>query len=901
MLQEDGEMRATEKDELLEALPGPAWVVDCLLLKILASNKEAGPLGDDEFLARFEKPLDEGLIARLRGRERQFTFHAKLKGDSSHWLFSAARMDGELKGKRLILAQPAADFDVPTQLTFDEMLNSVFDGLVILNAARRIVQINQCFQQMFGYAIEELRGQTPSVLVPPESEHEFDASLDVLDRGGVHQLETKRRRRDGSLLEVQVSSRPIATGRFAGGLVVVYRDLTVTNRNARYRNLRLESTRILAQSVTLEEAVRGLLPAISQALDWDVTRLWMTGEGRMQCFHEYAKPGCSCSNIGKEGAECALSLEIARKGLVQRFDNFQPVGACASRADCKLRDGTQAVLPILDSQKQVLGVLEMLSSRRAQGATGRRELMEGICASLGQFIIRQRAELALAENEAKFRTLAETAPTAIFIHGDGLILYANAACETFSGYSRDELINHSVWRLFHPEEVETFKERSVRRLGGEDVEKHFEARVVRKNGEVRWADYSAARIMLDQRPAVLCAAIDVTERRELEAQLRQTQKMEAIGRLAGGIAHDFNNLLTVIGCCAEVIRMRDGLPDDIRRSTAEISHAAERAAALTRQLLSFSRHQVVAPKLIDLNSVLSGTELILQRSLGDDILLKINLKRGLGMILADASQVEQVVMNLAVNARDAMPDGGELSIRTDAVTLEGSGPHAEGSGGYLMLSVTDNGTGMSQEIQQHIFEPFFTTKQASKGTGLGLSTVYGIVKQCGGFIRVESEVDKGTHFEVYFPIAHEGSPEVKAKAPIQAESAPATILLVEDEEDVRSVLHASLLRDGHKILEASSADEALDINAAYEGKIDLLMTDVVMSGMSGRELADRLIPLRKGIKVLYVSGYNEDTVLQKGVIEGQMEFLQKPFSPTVLRNKVRHMLTTAKTGEPSAR
>jgi PAS domain S-box-containing protein len=645
--------------------------------------------------------------------------------------------------------------------------------------------------------------------------------------------------------------------------------------------------------VTIEQAVDELLPVIADALDWDVARLWLVGKDGMECFRSHAKPGCSCNNIGRPGCTCAYNVEAAGKGIALRQDNFQPMGTCAQEPDCKLRDGSQAVIPIVDTQKQVLGVLEMLSSHRPQQEKGRRELLEGLCAHLGQFITRVRAELALAENEEKFRTLAETTPTGIFIHCDGRIVYANAACETISGYPRGELIGQPVWKLFHAEDLEEFKQRAARRLDGEDFEKRFEVRVVRKNGEVRWMDYSAARIMVDKRPAVLCAAVDITEQRALETQLRQTQKMEAIGRLAGGIAHDFNNLLTVIGCCAEAINMQPDLPVDVLLSTSEISHATDRAAALTRQLLSFSRHQLVAPKLINLNTVLAGTELILRRSLGDDIVLKFSFEPGCGVILADASQLEQVVMNLAVNARDAMPNGGELSISTHGVTLDGS-QQAEGLGDYLMLNVTDNGSGMSQEIQQHIFEPFFTTKHSSKGTGLGLSTVYGIVKQSGGFIQVESQPGCGTSFQVFFPAVRGSSAELGSDAPSASDDlASATILLVEDEEDVRSVLRASLLREGHEILEAASAAQALDISAAYEGKIDLLITDVVMSGMSGRELADRLIPLRPGTKVLYVSGYNEDTVLQKGVIEGQMEFLQKPFTPTTLRRKVRHLLTFA--------
>ena len=883
--------RVTGIVELLEALPGPAWIVDCLLLQILERNSAAGALSaDDEFLPLFEKSLDEELIRRLRGQERQISFHARLRGEECLWLFSAATLVEEQAGHRLILTQPAARFEVPTEITFDELADSAFDGIVVLNSERRIAQISQRFQQMFGYCIEELKGKTPEFLVPHGEVSEFAAACDLLDRGGIYQVEAKRRRRDGTLLEVHISSQPISSGRFRGGLVVIYRDITAENRNARHRDLRLEGTRILAGAVTVEQAVDDLLPVIAEALDWDVARLWLVGKDGMECFRSHAKPGCTCSNVGRSGSTCSYNVEAASKGNVLRQDNFQPTGICARESDCKLRDGSQAVIPIVDTQKQVLGVLEMLSSQRPQHETGRRELLEGLCAHLGQFITRVRAEQALAENEEKFRTLAETTPTGIFIHCNGRIVYANAAWETISGYSRQEILGQPVWNLFHPDEVEGFKERAARRLEGEDFENRYEARAVRKNGEIRWIDLSAARILLDKHPSVLCAAVDITEQRALATQLRQTQKMEAIGRLAGGIAHDFNNLLTVIGCCAEAINMQPDLPVDVLLSTSEISHATDRAAALTRQLLSFSRHQLVAPKLISLNTVLAGTELILRRSLGDDIVLKFGFEPECGMILADASQLEQVVMNLAVNARDAMPNGGELSISTHAVTLDGS-QQGEDLGDYQMLKVTDNGSGMSQEIQQHIFEPFFTTKHSSKGTGLGLSTVYGIVKQSGGFIQVESQPECGTTFQVFFPAVRGSLVEQGSDAPSASDDVvAATILLVEDEEDVRSVLRASLLREGHEILEAGSAAQALDISAAYEGKIDLLITDVVMSGMSGRELADRLIPLRPGTKVLYVSGYNEDTVLQKGVIEGQMEFLQKPFTPTILRRKVRHLL-----------
>jgi PAS domain S-box-containing protein len=748
---------------LLDALPGPAWIVDCVLLRILQRNAAASAISDDvEFASLFPVRLDDGLLARLRSPQQQVGFHARLNREANPWLFSAASLAG-VGQQRLILAQPCADFNVPAQLTFDELLDSAFDGLAILDTEHRFVQINLRFQQMFGYCIEDLHGKTPEALVPPGLEHEFESSLEVLERGGIYRRETRRLCRDGTLLEVEVSSQPIASGRFRGGLVAIYRDLTEVNRQTRYRNLRLETTRILATEATVEQAARWLLPAIAEALGWDAVRLWQVCDDRVECVHGHYMPTLSCcGNPQSMAANCTINAErVVRDGRAIWISDVHPPDPCAVRGDCRLREGELAVFPIVDTQKQVLGVLELLAPHKPLPDSNQRDLLEGICAHLGQFITRSKAELALAENEAKFRTLAETVPTAIFIHDNGVFLYANAAFESIFGYSRSEILDRSVWELFPPEEQAEVQERAKRRAGGEAVQKRWEVRMIRKDGELRWIDYSAARVVLGNRPAVLCAAIDLTERRALEIQLRQTQKMEAIGRLAGGIAHDFNNLLMVIGCSSEAIGLCETLPNEVRKAAEEISHATDRAAALTRQLLAFSRHQVLAPRIIDLNAVLTGTELILRRALGDDITLRFDIEPGIGAIRADSSQIEQVVMNLAVNARDAMPNGGKLSISTSSAHLDESAPEAclPPCGSYAVLTVADSGFGIDHETQQHIFEPFFTTKHAGKGTGLGLATVYGIVKQSGGFIAVDSQPQCGATFKVFFPIAGETPPQ----------------------------------------------------------------------------------------------------------------------------------------------
>ncbi len=659
---------ASGPSQLLDALPGPAWIVDCLPLRVLQCNAAAGVISEDvEFSSLFPVPLDDDLLARLRSPQQRIGFHARLNQEASPWLFSAVALAGAGQ-QRLILAQPCADFNVPAQLTFDELLDSAFDGLAILDAEHRFVQINLRFQQMFGYRIEDLHGKTPEALVPSGLGHEFQASLEVLGRGGVYRRETRRLCQDGTLLEVEVSSQPIASGRFRGGLVAIYSDRTEVNRQTRYRNLRLEATRILATEATVEQAARWLLPVIAEALGWNAVRLWQVCEDGVDCVHGHYTPNFSCCGSHQSmAANCTINAErVVRDGRSIWITDVSPLNPCAVKADCRMREEELAAFPIVDTQKQVLGVLELLAPPKPLPDSGQRDLLEGICAHLGQFITRSRAELALAENEAKFRTLAETAPTAIFIHDDGVFLYANAAFESIFGYSRSEILHRSVWELFPPEEQPEVQDRARRRVDGEAVQKRWEARMIRKDGELRWIDYSAARVVLGNRPAVLCAAIDITERRALEIQLRQTQKMEAIGRLAGGIAHDFNNLLMVIGCSSEAIERCENLPDEVSKAAEEISQATERAAALTRQLLAFSRHQVLAPRIIDLNSVLTGTELILRRALGENITLGFDIEPGIGAILADSSQVEQVVMNLAVNARDAMPNGGKLSISTSS-------------------------------------------------------------------------------------------------------------------------------------------------------------------------------------------------------------------------------------------
>lgn len=386
----------------------------------------------------------------------------------------------------------------------------------------------------------------------------------------------------------------------------------------------------------------------------------------------------------------------------------------------------------------------------------------------------------------------------------------------------------------------------------------------------------------------------IQREREKAEQLRQAQKMEAVGQLAGGVAHDFNNLLTVITGYSDLSLKRLGQCDPLRKNIDEIRKAAERAASLTRQLLAFSRKQILQERILDLNSIVTDIEKMLRRVIGEDIELIAILDPLLGKIKADPGQIEQVIMNLAVNARDAMPRGGKLTIETGHVILDEACAQSDVSvtpGAYVMLAVSDNGSGIDSETEKRIFEPFFTTKAVGKGTGLGLATVYGIVKQSGGNIWVYSEVGKGTTFKIYLPIAERIAGLAEGSAnPLETERGREVVLLVEDEEMVRNLTCEILETNGYKVLTATNGEQAYITCKEHIGAIDLMITDVVMPRMGGRELAEHIARIRPEMVVLFMSGYTDDAIVRHGVLDQDMPFLQKPFTPDSLCRKIREVL-----------
>ncbi|HYM26260.1 MAG TPA: PAS domain S-box protein [Vicinamibacterales bacterium] len=501
---------------------------------------------------------------------------------------------------------------------------------------------------------------------------------------------------------------------------------------------------------------------------------------------------------------------------------------------------------------------------------------------------RKEVEEALQRSELRYRTLAEAAKDTIFIvNRDGMIEYVNDAAVGLGVRAEDK-----IGRKLHDVFPQAAADRMWSDLSGvfstgrpDFVETRFDTPA----GDL-WLESSLVPMPDDEGAvsAVMGVSRNVTNRKQLERQFLQAQKMEAIGRLAGGIAHDFNNLLTAILGYGELVRQRIADDAELAADVQEITHAGERAARLTRQLLAFSRQQAFAPEALDLNAAVVDLKRLLQRVIGEDIALDIECVAPPTPVIADSGQIEQVIVNLVVNARDAMPQGGRLQISTGVVDLDArTGQlHDVAPGRYATVAIRDSGCGMSPEVLAHVFEPFFTTKPLGKGTGLGLATVYGIVKQCGGFVDVQSATGRGTTVTVHLPAALAGA---RPRAVVEVPSTPRgqeCILLVEDETAVRQLIQRTLEQYGYTVYASRSVDDALTRAERHEGAIDLLLSDVVMPEMSGPDLGQRIVRLRPNIKVLYVSGFP----VRVALFSSRIAFLQKPFTPELLATKVRECL-----------
>ena len=761
-----------------------------------------------------------------------------------------------------------------------------------------VTRVNAEFTRLFGFKPEEAIGRRlESLIVPPDRSSETSWIAENLRKGQKVTLETKRQRKDGTQVDVFVAAAPVVIGKQRVASHLMYRDITEQKRaeavsSALYRIA--EKTSSAEDLQQFYAAIHAIVGELMYARNFYIAVYDpLTQLLSFPYFVDAEDPTPAPKKLGR-----GLTEYVLRSG--------EPLLCSPDVFDDLVRRGEVELIgaPSVDwlgvplkTASQTFGVLVLQSySDNVRFRDNDREILTFVSRQLSTAIDHKRNEEALRRSEARYRSLVQSAVYGIYRSSlDGRFLDVNPALVSMLGYGSNE----DVLSLDPKRDIFVDPSEQARLI------REFQSGVRLDNVEVQWKRKDASPITVRLSGRVVSAsgepgdvleiiAEDITERRVLEDQFRQAQKMEAVGRLAGGVAHDFNNLLMVINGYTEVLLEQTEATQPFRQKIEAIQQAADRATTLTRQLLAFSRKQFLELKLVDVNAIVSDMERLLRPLIGENIELIAKLAMDLGRTRADAGQIEQVIMNLVVNSKDAMPSGGKIIIQTANVSLDDD-LRREYSyiqpGPYVMLSISDTGVGMDKETQSRIFEPFFTTKEKGKGTGLGLSTAYGIIKQSGGYVFVQSELGRGTTFRIYLPQVDEAAEPLSHVRASQASSGGSeTVLLVEDEESVRQLVRDTLEAKGYKVLEAEQGHTALQIADAHQGSIDVLITDVVMPGMSGRELAQRLSASHPRTKVLFVSGYTEDAIVHQGVLDPGTAFLQKPFTLQALSRKVRDVL-----------
>ena len=771
------------------------------------------------------------------------------------------------------------------------------DALSIADCSHQVLWANDSFSRMFGYGSGEIVGQRlENLVVPSDRLAESKWLAETLARGELTTLETKRRKKDGTLLDVSVSCAPILLDGTMAGFYAGYRDISDRRRvealsSALYRVAEKSSTAHDLQQFFA--AVHSIVDELMYARNFYIALYDPATE--LLTFPYFVDEHDSAPSPRK--LDHGLTDYLIRTGE-PLLATPEILDAMEDRGEVE-RSGARSLdwmgVPLKVNSHAFGALVVQTYSHNIRYGERDKEILTFVARQLASAIEIKRNEQALRRSEARYRSLVQSSVYGIYRSSlEGRFLDVNPALISMLGYSSAEevlLLDPEKDVFAQPEEharlIDEFRRGG--RLDG------IEVKWKRKDGSAITVRISGRAVSSADEPADVLEAIaeDVTERRALEDQFRQAQKMEAVGRLAGGVAHDFNNLLMVISGYAEVILAKLPFDNPLHEKGRAIQLAADRATTLTRQLLAFSRKQLLELKVVDVNAIVRDMERLLNPLIGENIELATVLAPEAAYTRADAGQLEQVLMNLVVNAKDAMPSGGKITIQTGAITVDEKhrrSPQFIRAGQYVALSVSDTGTGMDKETQSRIFEPFFTTKEKGKGTGLGLSTVYGIVKQSGGYVMVQSEIGHGTTFQIYLPQV-EGTAEKKpAPAPDAAMGGTETILLVEDEESVRQLVRDTLSAKGYRVLEAESGEGGMAAAEHHEAKIDLVITDVVMPGMGGRELVRQLTQIRPAIKILYLSGYTEEAIISDGSIESGTAFLQKPFSLQNLSRKVRELL-----------
>ena len=747
------------------------------------------------------------------------------------------------------------------RVLFDDNPNPMW---VYASSTLAFLAVNEAAVRRYGYTREEFLAMSrDNIRVEPDARPPDGATIPAESTGANDSWNGRHRKKDGTLIDVTVTSHTIG---FDGREAHLALPLDVTDRKR-------------AEDALLQSEQRTRL-IIDTALDAVIT---MRSSGAISDWSAQAERMFGWSRTEAVGRQMSDTIVPTRyrdahnRGLKRFLETGEgPVLNKRIEITALSRDGREFPIELAISPAK-LGEEWTFSAFI-------RDLTE-----------RKKSEEALRLGVERYRELFEDVPVGIYRSTpEGRLIDVNPAMISMLGYpDRESLLATPATSLYvDPAD----RLRWTTQMTGDGVVLDFDVRMRRADGAAIWARDTTHVKRAPDGTALLYEGVleDITERRLLESQLSQTSKMEAVGQLAGGVAHDFNNLLTVIMSYGAMLLDRGDLTDSTREDVREITAAADRAAGLTRQLLAFSRQQVMQPRFMNINAIIGDLEKMLRRVIGEDVELQISLDPAIATINADPGQLEQVLMNLVVNARDAMPAGGRLSISTSNSELSAetaAGTLRAADGDYVMLAVSDTGTGMTAEVQQRLFDPFFTTKEHGRGTGLGLSTVYGIVKQSDGEIYVYSELGQGSTFKIYFPrFTSSIVPSRDEVRPKEVPRGEESVLVVEDDSNLRGLAARVLRNCGYTVYVAGGGVEALTIALDPETLIDAVVTDVVMPGMNGRELVERLIESRPGMRSLLMSGYTDDDILRRGVLHGETAFLQKPFTPEQLARKVRGVL-----------
>jgi PAS domain S-box-containing protein len=752
-------------------------------------------------------------------------------------------------------------------LRLTRAIEQIGDAVVVTDTAGMIEYVNPAFEEITGYTREEVVGQTPRLLKSTAHDDQFYRDLwNTVLHGKTFRAEFVNKRKDGSVYYEEKTITPVkdSTGRITH-FIATGKDITE----------RKEAEEELRKMAGTLQAIIEASPLAILTLDTNMTvRAWNPAAERIfgwRRIEVIGKPNpVICDEELRDLIDKALRNEMMGSLSVKR-----------ERKDGRLIDVTISPSPLRDTEGQFCGLMALI-----EDITEKKQADEE----------RARMQEALRRSERQLSLIAANALDAIFaLDLSGQVTYVNPAIEERTGYKVDEVYEKGLCVFAHPDDQPKLKQLWKRLVEGHECPDE-EFRIVTKEGKTKWCSGSWGPLFDERAVQVGVQGYmrDISEHKTLQAQFLQSQKMEAVGRLAGGVAHDFNNLLTAIIGYSQIVLSQLEEADPMHERIQEVLKAGLRGSSLTRQLLAFSRKQVLQPAVLDLNTLLDDLNKMLRRLIGEDTELLLILEPDLGRVKADPGQIEQVIMNLAVNARDAMPQGGRLIVETKNIEInEGFvlEPVGLNAGRYVMLSVTDTGCGMDQETIEHIYEPFFTTKEMGKGTGLGLSTVYGIVIQSDGKIVVDSEEGKGTRFRIYLPRVDDPAELLNVRSSSMAgDRGNETILVVEDDELLRKLASDILSITGYNVLQAANAGEALLHCERFEGPIQLMITDVVMPQMSGRELSERVELIRREMKVLFMSGYTDDAVVRHGITSAGRPFIQKPFSPADLARKVRDVL-----------